>query len=601
MPVAVEKPRAGSNGLVEVLKLQEKGDYNDSDIVTSPNKENKKPRSNKAKTPKTPKNKKDGKLQMKISGFFTPKNIRTSSEDTEEEDPKSNGQKKISSFFTPKTKKIEKKTNDTNQILEFATEDRKRTESGESNERPDSGFSSRAETPAVLSEAGSKAGSPLKDLEDVDAKLANDDESEDKEDEESEEEEYEVEEILDGRVRKGKTEYLIKWKGYDNEEDNTWEPDENIDCEDKIIDFEKNRKNKEEKAVVSKEKKSEVTGKKKVKYAESSSEEESESDWDGDSDDGFKKAAKKPAPKKKGKVARERAAMNKPVIIPTAFTSELSAYEKIRNDNIKEREALLASLMADFQDYKKDVGLVKEKTAPKKRKFGDDESFRSSVGVPGNRRKSARLAELPADGEKPLGSQIWDAETNSYKEHKLAEAASDYDEEDYQNYEDRKKKRMNPTKWAIDPNDGFLMPEDITESMLNRVCDRYGQKTYNQNIGTTCHQCRQKTTDFKTICRSGECVGVRGQFCGRCLTIRYGEDAREALKDPEWTCPPCRNFCNCSICRNRNGKGSTGMLHVLAQSKGFDSVADYLKALTAKKGTDEIDAEDVVNDDEDDE
>jgi hypothetical protein len=26
--------------------------------------------------------------------------------------------------------------------------------------------------------------------------------------------------------------------------------------------------------------------------------------------------------------------------------------------------------------------------------------------------------------------------------------------------------------------------------------------------------------------RSGECSGVRGQFCGRCLEIRYGEDAR---------------------------------------------------------------------------
>jgi transposase InsO family protein len=40
---------------------------------------------------------------------------------------------------------------------------------------------------------------------------------------ELEEGEYEVEKILDKRVRRGKTEYLIKWKGY-NENENSWEP-----------------------------------------------------------------------------------------------------------------------------------------------------------------------------------------------------------------------------------------------------------------------------------------------------------------------------------------------------------------------------------------
>ena len=52
-----------------------------------------------------------------------------------------------------------------------------------------------------------------------------------------EEEEYEVETILEKRLKKGKAEYLIKWKGFDNEDDNTWEPVENLDCEDKIIEF----------------------------------------------------------------------------------------------------------------------------------------------------------------------------------------------------------------------------------------------------------------------------------------------------------------------------------------------------------------------------
>ena len=117
--------------------------------------------------------------------------------------------------------------------------------------------------------------------------------------------------------------------------------------------------------------------------------------------------------------------------------------------------------------------------------------------------------------------------------------------------------------------------------------DRFGEKVYNREIGTSCHQCRQKTLDMKTICRSGRCVGVRGQFCGRCLEIRYGDNAREALMNPSWSCPPCRNICNCSICRNRKGKGATGILINLAQSKGFSNVADYLKDLTKKKGKEE--------------
>lgn len=127
--------------------------------------------------------------------------------------------------------------------------------------------------------------------------------------------------------------------------------------------------------------------------------------------------------------------------------------------------------------------------------------------------------------------------------------------------------------------------EEVTESMLANIAKHSVGKTYDALNGTSCHQCRQKTTDIKSCCRSKECVGVRGQFCGPCLQNRYGESVHDALLDPDWVCPVCRGFCNCSICRNRNGKCATGILIGVAKHYGYSNVKDYLCSLNegAKK------------------
>merc|ERR1719270_1332269 len=131
--------------------------------------------------------------------------------------------------------------------------------------------------------------------------------------------------------------------------------------------------------------------------------------------------------------------MNQPIVIPGAMKTELSDYELLREQNIEERNEMLAALMTDFQKFKNDTGLTSaKKPQKKKRKF--DEAFKSSGEMPHERRKSSRLAERPEGETEPMyGSEVWDDETREKRFFQLAEEASDYDEDDYENHEVRKR------------------------------------------------------------------------------------------------------------------------------------------------------------------
>ncbi|XP_047150579.1 uncharacterized protein LOC124822601 [Vigna umbellata] len=110
-----------------------------------------------------------------------------------------------------------------------------------------------------------------------------------------------------------------------------------------------------------------------------------------------------------------------------------------------------------------------------------------------------------------------------------------------------------------------------------------GSRIYDSDNGKTCHQCRQKTRDFSASCKNlknGKPCSIN--FCHKCLLNRYGEDAEEVEQLDNWTCPKCRNICNCSFCRKKRGELPTGPLFHTAKATGFKSVSEMLVAKTSK-------------------
>lgn len=262
----------------------------------------------------------------------------------------------------------------------------------------------------------------------------------------------------------------------------------------------------------------------------------------------------------------------------------VSEYAELRDKNIEDNKAILSKILEEIKEQAPFpvLGTIikKEKRTP--RRITIDGELRR------NPRRSARIQASPIVTRSrtrrgSLSSDDSSTQALSYSPEgkfklqlrlKREEFINDGDM-DYEEYSPERRRRSAPAR----TREEIRSPEDITEEELKMVADHSTGKVYDQAYGTTCHQCRQKTLDMKTICRNPNCSGVRGFFCGPCLRNRYGEDVRAALKNPEWICPPCRGNCNCSICRNRQGKRATGILVHLAHEYGYSNVSEYLESL----------------------
>ncbi|KAK7898686.1 hypothetical protein WMY93_019539 [Mugilogobius chulae] len=246
----------------------------------------------------------------------------------------------------------------------------------------------------------------------------------------------------------------------------------------------------------------------------------------------------------------------------------LSQSLKKRNKNIEENKAMLAKLFADLSTMavltppstpqKKKSTEGKEK--PKKRKF--------EVDTGSERRNPSRKARPPenfAVEEKP---EPVHREPRKVDLRALIEVDG---ERATQGAKRRKSSKRG--KYYIKSVD------EITEEDIDNIAYRAKDKIWDKENGSSCHQCRQKTLDTKSVCRSGFCSGGKGQFCGPCLKNRYGEDVRTVLFDPTWSCPICRGMCNCSLCRKKEGRCATGILVQLARFNGHDNVHEYLESI----------------------
>lgn len=248
----------------------------------------------------------------------------------------------------------------------------------------------------------------------------------------------------------------------------------------------------------------------------------------------------------------------------------LSQSLKKRDKNIQENKAMLAKLFANLttlavltppatpQKKKR----TQEKATQRKRKFEPDTGS--------ERRNPSRKARPPENfGVEEKSEPVVRRGPRTVDLKRLVEVNKE-------NLTEGGKKRKSCSRKSQ-----YLVKsvDEITEEDLDNIAYRSKDKIWDKENGSSCHQCRQKTLDTKTVCRSGFCTGAKGQFCGPCLKNRYGEDVRDVLFDPTWSCPICRGMCNCSLCRKKEGRCATGILVGLARYSGHDNVHEYLESI----------------------
>nr|XP_044624637.1 cell division cycle-associated protein 7 isoform X2 [Equus asinus] len=200
--------------------------------------------------------------------------------------------------------------------------------------------------------------------------------------------------------------------------------------------------------------------------------------------------------------------------------------------NIKQNKAMLAKLMSELDSFP--GALPGRRSLPGPRAQSKTPRRRTFPGVACRRNPERRARPLTRSRSRILGS--------------LSALPTEEEEEEEEEEEDkymlvRKRKAVDGYMNGDDVPRGrrpgsMTLPhvirpvEEITEEDLENICNNSREKIYNRSLGSTCHQCRQKTIDTKTNCRNPECWGVRGQFCGPCLRNRYGEEVKDALLDP---------------------------------------------------------------------